>query len=232
MDEVDRILNKIDSSIYELSSVILFGHKVTAELTKRAAIKSADYVEKNMPNVLVLSSDDKRLMFDAAINKIKIDGHMAEFGVFEGESINYLSKKIYPKIIFGFDSFLGLTEDYVLDCPQGKFNLNGVPPKVNDNVKLVPGFFSDTLPNWLKNNPGPFSFLNIDCDTYNSTFFVLNSIGTNRIVPGTMILFDEYFGFHGWENHEFKAWQEYCKINNIKYRYIAVCHWQVLIEIL
>ena len=37
------------------------------------------------------------------------------------------------------------------------------------------------------------SFLNIDCDTYESTYFILNSIGPTKIVPGTIILFDEYF---------------------------------------
>ena len=59
MDQTDRILDKIDSLVYELSSVLLFRPKVTSELIKRATIKSADYVEKNMPNVMILSSDDK-----------------------------------------------------------------------------------------------------------------------------------------------------------------------------
>jgi hypothetical protein len=185
-----------------------------------------------MKDAIIFTTNQKVEMWDCATSKIKIDGHIAEFGVFQGKSINYLSKNIYPKTIFGFDSFLGLVEDFVLDCPKGKFNLNGLLPEVNSNVKLVPGFFSDALPKWLKNNPGVFSLLNIDCDTYESTSFVLNSIGLNRIVPGTLILFDEYFGFHGWENCEFKAWQEYCKINNVKYKYIAACHLQVLIEVL
>jgi hypothetical protein len=232
MNEVDKILNKIDNLTYDLANAFLHGHKVTSELSMRAVVKGADYVEKNMPNAIIFTTNNKKHMWDCAISKIKIDGHIAEFGVFKGESINYLSKKIYPKPIFGFDSFLGLVEDFVLDYPKGGFNLNGLQPEVNDNVKLVTGFFSDTLPEWLNNNPGPFSLLNIDCDTYESTSFVLNSIGPTKIVPGTMILFDEYFGFHGWENCEFKAWQEYCKNNNVKYKYIAVCHLQVLVEVL
>jgi hypothetical protein len=232
MDQVDKILNKIDSSRSDIVNSILYGHRVALELNRRAVIKGANYVEKNMPSAVILTTGNKQNMWDCAISKIKIDGHIAEFGVFTGESINYLSKKIHPKFIFGFDSFLGLVEDFVLDCPKGVFNLNGLPPKVNDNVKLITGFFSDTLPGWLNKNPGPFSLLNIDCDTYESTSFVLNSIGPTRILPGTMILFDEYFGFHGWENCEFKAWQEYCKDNNVKYKYIAICHLQVLVEVL
>lgn len=232
MDEFNQVLNKIDELRNHLARTILFGNRVTVELTKRAVAKSADYVEKNMLNAVLFTSNDRPDMWDCALNKIKINGHIAEFGVWQGESINYLAQKIHPKNIFGFDSFFGLSEDFVLDCPKGRFNLNGVLPKVEDNVKLIQGLFQDTLPKWLDNNPGIFSLLNIDCDTYESTSFVLNSIGPSRIVPGTIILFDEYFGFHGWENCEFKAWQEYCKVNNVKYKYLAICHLQVLVEVL
>ena len=232
MNQFDEILNKVDRLSHELISAFLHGHRVTSELTNRAVSKSADYVEKNMPDAIIFTTNEKTDMWDYAVNKAKIDGHVAEFGVFKGNSINYLSRKIHPKPIFGFDSFLGLTEDFILDCPKGKFDLSGVTPEVDDNVKLVTGFFSDTLPNWLNDNPGFFSLLNMDCDTYESTSFVLNSIGPDRIVPGTIILFDEYFGFHGWENCEFKAWQEYCKVNNVKYKYLGVCHLQVLVEVL
>ncbi len=232
MNEVDQILQKIDNLSFQLQNTILHGHRVAIELTHRAVSKSADYVEKNMPHALIFTTNEKKDMWNYAINNLKIDGYIAEFGVFEGESINYLSNKIYPKTIFGFDSFLGLKEDFILDCPKGMFNLDGLLPQVNDNVELVPGFFSDTLPNWLNKNSGVFSFLNIDCDTYESTSFVLNSIGPSKIISGTIILFDEYFGFYGWENCEFKAWQEYCKINNVKYKYLGICHLQVLVEVL
>jgi phage/plasmid-associated DNA primase len=105
-------------------------------------------------------------------------------------------------------------------------------PLVKNNVSLIKGSFSDTLPEWLNKNSKVFSFINIDCDTYESTSTVLNSIGPTRIATGTYILFDEYFGFPGWKNHEFKAWQEYCTKNNVKYKYVALCNLQVLIEVL
>jgi hypothetical protein len=232
MNEIDRIIERIDILEHGLSNTILHGRRVTVELTNRAVSKSADYVEKNMPNVMLFTANQKTDMWDYALNKIKNDGYIAEFGVWKGDSINYLSSKVHPKLVFGFDSFLGLAEDFVLDCPKGNFSLDGILPEVNDNVKLVNGYFSDTLPDWLNDNPGIFSLLNIDCDTYESTSFVLNSIGPERIISGTLIIFDEYFGFHGWENCEFKAWQEYCKVNNIKYKYLAISHLQVLVEVL
>jgi hypothetical protein len=235
-DEVSILFNKIDelqNKVANLQDFFVNKHlRTSTVLTEKGIKSSAKYAEKNMKNALILTSNQKELMWITAISKIKIDGHIAEFGVFEGHSINFLSKYLYPKEIFGFDSFFGLEQDFVLDCPKGIFNLNGVIPKVNENVKLIQGSFSKSLPIWLESNPGVFSFLNIDCDTYESTRTVLNLIGPSRIVSGTIILFDEYFGFFGWENCEFKAWKEYCKKNNVKYKYLALGHLQVLVEVL
>ncbi len=235
-NQLDILFNKIDglqNKITDIEKFLKFQHlRPSTVLAERGVINSADYAEKNMKDAVVFTSNEKMDMWHCAISKIKIDGHIAEFGVFQGESINFLSHYLYPKEIFGFDSFFGLEEDFVLDCPKGSFSLNGMAPQVNENVKLIQGSFSESLPIWLKNNPGVFSFLNIDCDTYESTSLVLNLIGPKRIVPGTIILFDEYFGFYGWEKCEFKAWQEFCNQNKIKYKYLATGHLQVLVEVL
>lgn len=227
----NEISNQIDLLRQDILSALQYDNTATV-LFNRAVQKSADYVEKNMSNAVMITSNRKKDMLDCAVSKLKNKGYVAEFGVFEGRSINYLSNLLYPKTIFGFDSFFGLEEDFSLDCPKGHFSLNGILPKVNENVTLVKGSFSKTLPRWLEKNSDCFSLINIDCDTYEATSTVLNLLGPTKIVSGTFIIFDEYFGYHGWENHEFKAWQEYCKKNNIKYRYVAVCHLQVLVEIL
>jgi hypothetical protein len=226
-----RLIEQLEIHHNNLAKYMLF-HRVPTVLFNRAVEVSADYAQNNMPEVVVFTSNDKEDMWKCAVSKLKVNGYIAEFGVFKGTSVNYLAGLIEPKVIYGFDSFLGLEEDFSLDCPKGKFNLNGIPPAVRNNVSLVQGSFSDTLPEWLENNSGPFSLLNIDCDTYESTSIVLNSLGPERIVSGTFILFDEYFGFHNWEKHEFKAWKEYCTKYDIKYRYVAVCHLQVLVEVL
>ena len=233
MDEktLSILLTELKKQNTDVINTLLYD-RVSITLSTRAVQRSADYVEKNMPNIVVFTSNSKEQMWDCAIGKLKIDGYIAEFGVFKGTSLNYLANLIYPNPIFGFDSFLGLEEDFSLDCPKGNFNLNGVLPEVLDNVTLVKGSFSESLPKWLLDNDGPFSLINIDCDTYQATTTVLNALGPTRIVSGTFILFDEYFGFYGWEQHEFKAWQEYCKKHNLKYRYVAVGHLQVLIEVL
>jgi len=54
---------------------------------------------------------------------------------------------------------------------QGDFSLGGNFPEVRDNVQLVQGLFSESLPPFLKqhyktHDPQDITFLHIDCDLY------------------------------------------------------------------
>lgn len=120
-------------------------------------------------------------------------GYFLEFGVFNGVSINVFAD-VYPnKIIYGFDSFEGLPEEWSWDGnkvhKKGHFAVKRLP-EVGQNVKLIKGWFDDTLPLWKVDHTGDISFLHIDCDLYSSTMFVLKELNS-QIVPGTLILFDE-----------------------------------------
>jgi predicted O-methyltransferase YrrM len=203
--------------------------RVSELIYERSVEESADYVEENMKDVKVYFDEDKRHMYSYAARNITLDGHIAEFGVYDGYSINTMSDYIPNKTLIGFDSFEGMPEDwYVFQQGDWKIDI----PIVNKNVKLVVGYFEDTLDQWIADNPGDFAFINIDCDTYNSTKFVLDTIGPDRIKPGTVILFDEYFGYPGWRNHEFKAWKEFYEKHHIRYEYLAINHMQVLVKII
>ena len=226
-----RLISELRDMNYDLITSFWY-ERVPLTLLKRAVERSADYAEENMSTAIVFTSSHKQNLWQCAISKLKIDGYLAEFGVFNGESINYLARLAKPKTIFGFDSFKGLEEDFSIDYPKGGFNKNGVAPWVEENVSLVEGSFSESLPKWLDENKGVFSLINIDCDTYEATSTVLNLIGPDKIVSGTLIIFDEYFGFPGWENEEFKAWKDYCSKYNVKYKYVAMCQMQVLVEVL
>ncbi|MEZ5939218.1 MAG: TylF/MycF/NovP-related O-methyltransferase [Hyphomonadaceae bacterium] len=90
--------------------------------------------------------------------------------------------------------------------------------RVPANVALHKGWFDATLPSFLEANPGPVSFVNIDCDIYESTRYVLEQL-RDRLRPGSVILFDEYYNYPNWREHEYRAWQEFVAANNIAYRY-------------
>ena len=75
------------------------------------------------------------------------------------------------------------------------------------------------------------AFIHIDCDLYSSTKTIFELLG-ERICPGTVILFDEYFNFHNWQKHEYKAFQEFVKEHNVTYEYLGYARQQVSLKIL
>ena len=156
-----------------------------------------------------------------------------EFGVYKGESINYFAQKLSHKNIYGFDSFMGLPEFWRDGFNKNFFSLEGEMPVVGQNVKLIKGLFEDTIDAFLIDyNIDKISLIHIDCDLYSSTKTVLDHI-RDKIVSGTIIIFDEYFNYPNWQIHEFKAFQEFIIDNNLKYKYLLYndTHEQVAIQI-
>lgn len=146
-------------------------------------------------------------------------GHSMEFGVFKGRTINIFSSLRPRRIFWGFDTFTGLPQPWLINkkksFPEGTFNLDGVMPVVNPNVVLVKGLFEDTLPVWNNLIHGNVGFIHIDCDLYASALTVLMQLN-HRIVPGTTIVFDELFSWHkevngydNWRDGEWRALTEW-----------------------
>ena len=147
-------------------------------------------------------------------------GLVAEFGVATGRTINHIARLLPHRVIHGFDSFEGLPEDWTSRMPQGFFRRDAVPP-VRNNVDLHVGWFDATLPEFkAQHGDTPLQLLHIDSDLYSSAVTILNTLKEN-IVPGTVIIFDEYINYPGWELDEFRAWKEHCKAFGREYEYIA-----------
>jgi len=167
----------------------------------------------------IFLKDDKIKIF--AILKaleIKDEGLYLEFGVHKGKSINFLSNLIKDKIIYGFDSFEGLKEDWKgTQATKGTFNLNGKIPSLNKNVSPIKGWIQDTLPIFLKRSDN-INFIHIDVDTYDTSNFILKNIKP-FLNNGAVILFDELYNCIGWEENEYKALIE--NFNEKEYDYLA-----------
>lgn len=174
---------------------------------------------KNIPNVnkYVLN-----YLFEDLKIKHKDNTLWLEFGVFSGKSINYISK-FTDKIVYGFDSFYGLPEDWRDGYSKGTFDMEGNFPKVNDNVRLIPGLFEDTLKEFITQENKKVSFIHIDCDLYSSTKYVLNCL-KDFIEKDCIILFDELVNYPGYDgkNGELRALYEFIKENDIKYEWIGM----------
>lgn len=128
-----------------------------------------------------------------------VDGIVCEFGVFEGNSLRNLIM-LNKDIVFGFDCFTGLTEDWY------RFKKNHFAadvPKIPMSVLII-GEYKKTLKPFFKIIDKQISFVHIDCDTYSATASVFDAIKP-YISKGTIIVFDELFGYDGWEICEYKA---------------------------
>ena len=191
-------------------------------LNRLAGMQTAEFIVSNMPKVK--SFDDKTNYLKYVLNYTKKVGLALymEFGVYKGDSINFISETLPDKIIYGFDSFEGLPETWWQEdkYPKGHFSLNGNLPQVNENVRLIKGWFNETLPDFVKKHPEPCAFIHVDCDLYSSTKTVLDTL-KNQIVSGTIIAFDEYFNYPGWQENEYKAFMEFIAWSGLEFEYIA-----------
>lgn len=153
--------------------------------------------------------------------KLLSDGWILEFGVATGRTLNQFAYWLPNKFVFGFDGFEGLPEDWTSRMRRGFFARDSLP-QVRKNCKLVVGWFDQTLPEFKINRikAGPIALLHVDCDLYSSTVTILENLKDN-IVSGTVIIFDEYMNYPGWQLDEFRAWQEHCAKYKVKYEYIG-----------
>lgn len=156
--------------------------------------------------------------FEICLAAAPREGLVLEFGVRHGTSIRQIASLV-GRTVHGFDSFAGLPEDWREEA-QGAYSTKGALPRVPENVALHPGWFEETLPEFLRNHPGPVRFMNIDCDLYSSTKTVLDSL-SDRIIEGSVIVFDEYIMNEDWREDEFKAFQEAVRQYGWEYDYIC-----------
>lgn len=145
-----------------------------------------------------------------AIEALNGQGLFLEFGVFKGAGLKLFARELEPHglSITGFDSLQGLSEDWVghaFGRKKGAYSVQGRPPDLPLNADLRAGWVQDTLPPFLAEHPEmPLAFANVDFDTYSPTAFALDAVKP-RLRPGSVLLFDELYGYTGWRNHEYKA---------------------------
>lgn len=192
-------------------------------------------------------ADNHKTWIEHCVSHAKIQGIWAEFGVYRGKTLQQISK-FTSNIVYGFDSFEGLHEDWDVNNPKNVYSLGGIVPlgalnledaysdlgmynsrpteniiPWSSNVRLIKGFFEDSLPPFLETNNEAASFLHIDSDLYSSAKTVL-SLMKDRIIPGTILVFDDFPGYPEFtdRNHEVKAFAEFLLETNKNYKALAI----------
>jgi hypothetical protein len=225
-----RLKGWVQGGLCRLREVIDFAalHPVR-ELQKIALQESVSYITANMRDAIGFYTP--RGLLEYSLVQLKADGHCLEFGVYSGGSLRYIAERLGKRPVHGFDSFEGLPDNWKgFNLIKGAFSRQGRLPKVPANATLHRGWFDQSLPRWLELNTGPVAFIHVDCDLYSSTRTIFELLAP-RIAVGTIIVFDEYFGYPNWQQHEFKAFQEYVKTNNVAYEYLAYSRLQVAVRI-
>ena len=185
-----------------------------------AAAQSAEFAEEMMPQAPTFLRPHATLRF--ALGEVSIRGMALEFGVASGTTLEIIAEELGSRkditVVAGFDVFSGLPETWRTGFPKGLFEQESIPEV--PGAQIVPGLFEDSLPGFLKGHHEKLAFLHLDADLYSSTVTVLDLVA-DRLAVGTVIVFDEYFNFPGWRNHEYRAWTEFVARTGTEFDYLG-----------
>jgi hypothetical protein len=192
------------------------------ELTRRMEMALVDRIVRD--GALYFPTPDE-LRAHALSQATLESGLVLEFGVFDGSSIRQIAA-LSRGIVHGFDSFQGLPrgdgiEVWERHVAKATFDRSGQLPEVPENVRLYAGLFEDTLPAFLDEESAPVAFVHVDCDIYSSSKVVLELLA-ERIVAGTIIVFDDFFNYPGWQFGEYKAFEEFVRAHGVRYTILGV----------
>lgn len=190
---------------------------VMTAMEQEAARGSAELVRREMAAVSRHFHPHATLL--DALQHAPDSGLVLEFGVASGTTLRLLSDHRAGRPVFGFDSFEGLPERWRLGFDAGTFATDALPDV--PGADLVVGWFADVLPDFLAAHPGPVALLHVDCDLYSSTRTVLEHIGP-RLAVGSVVVFDEFYNYPGWQEHEYRAWCEYAKSAGLSFEYLGI----------
>jgi hypothetical protein len=177
--------------------------------------------------ILVRRQSLKRFLAHTEFFKMTLDvpGDIAELGVFRGLGLMTWANLLEAycvgsrtKVVYGFDNWRGFTgfdardgaqvaaSDKVvggfaaakaeLESAIAIFDEDRFIPK-KPRIKLVDGEIEDTVPRFVRDNPGArFSLVHFDCDLYRPTKAALEALWPH-VSRGGVLLFDEY-GISEW----------------------------------
>jgi predicted O-methyltransferase YrrM len=211
-----RILQTIDYHVER--HLYAEAHDIQRERQRRALQESAELVDRCFTKARSFRSRDELLLFAIGLLDRPLPGLCLEFGVYSGSSINVIASAI-DGTIHGFDSFEGLPENWRDGHEAGTFRVASLP-EVRKNVVLHKGWFDNTLAPFLEEHRDPVSFVHVDCDLYSSTKVVLDCLAP-RLSRGSVLVFDEYFNYPGWQEGEHKAFIEFQQARSLSFEYVA-----------
>ncbi len=161
---------------------------------------------------------------------------LLDLGVWIGWSTR-LTFDACHRMVYGFDTFSGLVEDWQLEdrvVKRGTFSLSepiaqrfirdtgvtfddGVPAALGRDVKFIKGSTYNTLAPFLADRPGaPIRLFHMDLDTYESCLHALETC-KDHFIRGSILVFDEYLVTNG----EMRAFYDFQRRYGLEWEYRA-----------
>lgn len=164
-----------------------------------------------------------RSQYFAFLNEIVVGTEpidFLEFGVYRGDSLKEwaeLNTNANSRF-FGFDTFMGLPDKWLVSRNRGMFSTEGVIPDIRDlRVKVIQGLFQESLDSFLNRYIRSSRLvIHADADLYSSTLYILTSL-SHLLQRGDLILFDEFC-----TPPEFKAYSDFVMSYKVKMEPIAI----------
>jgi O-methyltransferase len=130
------------------------------------------------------------------IGREKIDGDLAELGVYQGEMALLYQKVLPDKRLYLFDTFAGFPKQDLQVSEDNRFSdtsLDWVKTRLGDSANVVfkPGYFPDTSAGM---EDSQFCFVMLDADLYNPTKAGLEFFYP-RITPGGYVFLHDYTSY-------------------------------------
>ncbi len=178
----------------------------------------------------------RQQMWHECIENIKDGDTALEFGVWQGTSINYMANARPDTQFHGFDSFDGIPEDWIRGNPRGTFKvLDRSKLRFAKNVMIHDGMFTDTIPAFVQSTDlSKLELIHIDCDLGKSCDVVLTGLTDSIRETRPLILFDEFYGYLGFEDHEFLSFLNFINATGMDFKVIGrnINQWQAMIQML
>lgn len=198
----------------------------------------------NYENNFYLSCDGSRIakfiaQYELFRLSVNVPGVIIECGVFKGVSLVRFAhfREIFglseSKALVGFDTFdvfpgstytpdNNLLQEFIESAGSmsiGKDQLIKVLNNkgVTQNISLMEGDISQTVPEFIRNNPDiKISFLNLDVDLYEPSKVIIENLFPH-LAPGGILLLDDYGKFPG----ETRAVDDYFKGQDIEIKHFT-----------
>lgn len=140
------------------------------------------------------------------LRESRVAGDIVEFGIFQGWWINWLYERteflnMTDRAIIGYDSFQGLSEpDPARDGSFWKAGMYAVSKsdveqrvqaQTRPRIKLIEGWFADSLKQHAALAVDQIAYARIDCDIYEPALQCLEYLST-RLADGAILIFDDW----------------------------------------